>query len=80
MDFMRKVRWVLDGHKTPDPVGSMYAGVVSRESVRIAFTYAELNNLDVWATDIQNTYLQAPSSQRHYIVCGVEFSLENVGQ
>ena len=35
MDFTRKARWVLDGHKTPDPVGSKYAGVVSRESVRL---------------------------------------------
>ena len=33
MDFTRKARWVLDGHKTPDPVASKYAGVVSRESV-----------------------------------------------
>ena len=33
MDFTRKARWVLDGHKTPDPVGSKYAGVVSRECV-----------------------------------------------
>ena len=32
MDFTRKARWVLDGPKTPDPVGSMHAGVVSRES------------------------------------------------
>ena len=35
MDFTRKARWVLDGHKTPDPIGSTYAGVVSRESVHI---------------------------------------------
>ena len=80
MDFTRKARWVLDGHKTPDLVGLTYAGVVSRESVRIAFTYAALNNLDVWAADIQNAYLQAPSSQKHYIVCGAEFGLENVGK
>ena len=33
MDFTRKARWVLDGHKPADPVGSKYAGVVSRESV-----------------------------------------------
>ena len=33
MEFSRKARWVLDGLKTPDPVGSKYAGVVSRESV-----------------------------------------------
>ena len=32
-----------------DPEGSNYAGVVSRESVRIAFTYAALNDLDIWA-------------------------------
>ena len=47
MDFTRKPRWVLDGHKTPDPIGSTYAGVVSRESVCIALTYAALNDLDV---------------------------------
>ena len=29
MDFTRKARWVLDGHKTPNPIGSTYAGVVS---------------------------------------------------
>ena len=40
MDFTRKARWVLDGHKTANPIGSTYAGVVSRESVRIALTYA----------------------------------------
>ena len=46
MDFTRKARWVPDGHKTLDPIGSTYAGVVSRESVQIALTYAALNDLD----------------------------------
>jgi hypothetical protein len=45
----------------------------------IAFTYAALNGLDVCAGDIRNAYLQAPSSQKDYIVCGPEFGLENVG-
>jgi hypothetical protein len=80
MDFSRKARWVLDGHKTADPVGSTYAGVVSRESVRIAFTYAALNGVDVCAADIRNAYLQALSSQKHYVVCGEEFGLENKGR
>lgn len=80
MDFTRKARWVLDGHKTPDPIGSTYAGVVSRESVRIALTYAALNKMKVCAADIRNAYLQAPSSQRDYIVCGPEFGIENVGK
>lgn len=80
MDFTRKARWVKDGHRTPDPLTSGYAGVVSRESVRIALTYAALNGLDVWAADIQNAYLQAPSSEKHYVICGPEFGLENVGK
>ena len=32
------------------------------------------------ACDIQNAYLQAPSSEKHYVVCGPEFGLENVGK
>ena len=26
MDFTRKERWVLEGHKMPDPIGSTFAG------------------------------------------------------
>ena len=59
MDFTRKARWVLDGHRTPNPIGSTYAGFVSRDSIRIAFTYAALNDVDVFAADIRNAYLQA---------------------
>ena len=80
MDFTRKARWALDGHKTPDPIGSTFAGVVSRESIRIAFTYAALNDLRVFAADVRNTYLQAPSSQKDYVVCGPEFGIENIGK
>ena len=79
MDFTRKARYVLDGHKTAAADISTYAGVVSKESIRIALTYAALNGLDVCAADIQNAYLQAPSSQKHYIVCGPEFGHENIG-
>ena len=61
MDFTRKDRWALDGHKTPSPAGSTYADVVSRESERRAFTYAALHGLDVFAAEIGNAYLQAPS-------------------
>ena len=73
MDFTRKARWVLDGHKTPDPEGSSYAAVVSRESVRIALAYAALNRLDVFAADFR-------SSCKVYIICGPEFGLENEGK
>ena len=80
MILERKDRWVKDGHKTPEPEWSTFAGVVSRESVRIALTYSALNDLPVCACDIQNAYLQAPSSEKHYVVCIPEFGLENVGK
>ena len=78
-DFTHNVRCVLDRHKTPDTEGSKYAGVVSRESIRIVFLYAALNGLDIFAANIPNTYLQAPSSRKDYIICRVEFGIENIG-
>mmetsp|Transcript_19837 Transcript_19837/g.27905 ORF Transcript_19837/g.27905 Transcript_19837/m.27905 type:complete len:111 (+) Transcript_19837:729-1061(+) len=77
MDF---TRWMKDGHCTPHPETSTFSGVVSRESVRIALTYAALNDIDDNVADIRNAYLQAPSSEKHYIRCGPEFGLENVNR
>ena len=68
------------GHITPGTENSTYASIVSLESVRIALTYAALNGLYVFACDIQNSYLQIPSSEKHFIICGPEFGLENVGK
>ena len=80
MDFTRKARLCHDGHKVPATDTSAYAGVVSRESVRIALTYAALNDLDVCASDILNAYLQAPASEKYYTICGPEFGSENIGK
>ena len=33
----------------------------------------------MFGADIQNAYLQAPNSEKHFIICGPEFGLENVG-
>ena len=80
MDFTRKARWVKDGHKHPDPESSSYAGVVSRESIRIMLTWAALHEVDIMAADIRNAYLQAPTSEKHYVICGLEFGLEHLGK
>ena len=69
-------RWAQNAR--PDRI--YFRGVVSHESVRIAFTYAALNGLQVFAADIRNSYLQAPSSQKDYIVCGPEFRIKNIGK
>ena len=73
MDFTRKVQWILDGHKNISPKGSTYAGVVSRESVRIEFTYSELNGIKVFEDDTMNICINALTSEKNYIACGTEF-------
>ena len=70
MDFTQKIISIKEGHRTPNPKISCYAGVVSHESILIALTYAVLNKIDVKAVDIQNAYLQDPSSEKNFIYCG----------
>ena len=79
MTGKRKARLVKDGHRTPDPETSSYAGIVSYESVQIALTYAALHNIPVCAADICNAYLSAPSSEKHYVICGPEFGAKHKG-
>ena len=69
-----------DGHRTPDPERSTFASVISRDRVQIELTYAALNEIHVYTADIQNAYLQAPSSEKHYIICGDEFGIEYTGK
>ena len=52
MDFRRKARLVAGGFKTNPPRSQTYSSVVSRETVRIAFLYAAMMDLDVATTDI----------------------------
>ena len=63
------------GHFNLDPTTSAYAGVVSREIVRVALTYIDLMVLDVMESDIWNAYFQSPLSESNYIICGPEFGL-----
>jgi hypothetical protein len=80
MDLTRKARFVAGGHMTETPKESTYSSVVSRDSVRIAFTIAALNDLDVLAADVQNAYLNAPTKEKVYTIAGLEFGPENAGR
>ena len=75
-DGRHKARCVADGHLTDIPVDSVYSGVVSLRGLRIMLFLAELNQLDTWATDIGNAYLEAETSEKVYIVAGTEFGEE----
>ena len=80
LDLTWKARLVAKGHLTPDTIDSTYAGVVSRKTVGIALTYAELMGLDIWAADIMNAFVQAPATEKYYVECGPEFGNEYMGK
>ena len=79
MDFRHKAQFVAGGHTTNPPAESTYAGVVSRESVRIAFTLAALNDIDIFISGIQNAYLTAPCGEKIIFTCGPEFGSKHKG-
>jgi Reverse transcriptase (RNA-dependent DNA polymerase) len=69
----RKARYVAGGHTTEIPKSLTYASVVTRESVRIGFLIAALNDLNVMAADIGNAYLNADCREKIYFIVGPEF-------
>ncbi len=73
MSFTQKARFVSGGHMTDPPTIITYSSVVLHNSVQLAFLWAALNDLDLLAADISNTYLNAP-------VCGIEFGQQNLGK
>ena len=75
-NFRQKARMVAGGHTTSTPSSITYSSVVSRDSVRIVLTIAELNNLKIRACNIQNAYLTAPCREMIWTVAGPEFGSE----
>ena len=78
--LQRKARFVAGGHMTDPPKESVFSSVVTRDSIRIAFTYAALNGLDILAADVQNAYLNAPTKEKCWFKAGLEFGPDRVGQ
>ena len=72
-DGRHKARLVADGHLTEVPVDSVYSGVVSIRGLKLMIFLAELNNLEVWGTDIGNAYLEAYTTEKVAIIAGPEF-------
>ena len=61
--FTRKTKLVADRHTTATS-SSIFSSVVSRDSVRIAFLLASLHDLDIFACDIFNEYLNAKCGEK----------------
>ena len=75
-----KARFVAGGHQTDPPKDTTYSSVILRDSVWIAFLAATLNDLNVLTANVQNAYLNAPTSEKVYTIAGLEFGASNVGR
>jgi Reverse transcriptase (RNA-dependent DNA polymerase) len=64
---------VADGHLTEVQLESVYCVVDSLHRFRLFLFLSELNNLELWATDIGNAYLEAFTSEQVDIIAGPEF-------
>ena len=63
-DGRHKARLVAAGHLTPDPIESIYSGIVSIRSLRLVIVLAKLNDLEVWRAVIGNAYLEAKTKEK----------------
>ena len=72
-DSWHKARFVAGGHRTETPVDSVYSGVVSLQGIRAITFLAELNNLELWGTDVGNAYLESYTKEKICFIAGDEF-------
>jgi len=77
--LVRKARFVAGGHMTDPPIESVYSSVVTRESVRIMFLIAALNDLDILGADVQNAYINVRTKEKVYTTAAPEFG-SNAGR
>jgi hypothetical protein len=79
-DLTRKARYVAGGHWTQPTSQLTYSPVVTRESIRIAFMIAALNDLEILSADIGSAYLQAPAREKVHTTAGPKFGPTKLGQ
>ena len=73
MTVTRKAHLVAGWNLTDPPKESLYSSEVPREIFRLEFLTAALKDLKTLVGCIQNAYLNAPTKEKLYIICGSEF-------
>ena len=58
-NLTRKARLVAAGYMNEVPAYTLYSPVISRETVRICFMLAALNNVDIMMGDVGDAFIQA---------------------
>ena len=71
--FRRKTRLVPGGHVIDPPDTITYAGLVYRDTARIALTLDDLNDLRVKVTEIQNAHITDSVTEKIWTVLGPDF-------
>jgi hypothetical protein len=66
----RKARFVAGRHKTDPPKDSMYSSAVLRDTVRLFFLIAVLNDVNILTCDVQNAYVNAKSKEKVWFESG----------
>ena len=75
-NFTRKARLVAGSQKTAPPSSITCSSVVYKDSVTIVFILESLNELDTFAHDIGNAYLNAKCREKVWIDVGTDFGTE----
>jgi hypothetical protein len=68
-----KAQYVAGGDQTEPTKDVTFASIVSQDSIRVAFTLAALNDLEVvLSANISGAYLKAKAGEKVYISAGKE--------
>jgi hypothetical protein len=73
MTLKWKARYVASGHQTEPMKDIMFASVMLRDSIRITFLIAALNDLEVLSADISGAFLNAKAAKKVYTLAGKAF-------
>ena len=65
-----KAWYVAGGHQTEPSKDITFASVISRDSIRITFLVAALNDLEILSADISGAYLNVPCTEQVYTLAG----------
>jgi hypothetical protein len=79
VDLTREARLVAGGHWMGPSSQATYSTVVSRDSIRIDFLIAALNDIEILSADIGNAHLNTPTKEQVHTMAGPEFSPNHIG-
>eukprot|EP00957_Ditylum_brightwellii_P066771 5067094-Ditylum_brightwellii.AAC.1 len=79
-DLQHKAQLVTEGHLIDILDNEVYSSMVKGISVKLLHVIAHSACLDALCSDIGNTYVNAYTTEKVYVVAGLEFGEENVGK